>query len=147
MLVSPYCPDIDSLPQDVDDELVGEPAQVGVRHAGMDEHVVEYVDQPGEAEGGPGDDDHGVADSGGELVFLSINIVDYQFFQVQQLYTSGNAEAGSRNKAVAENFFFSMTDPAIRDIIRRQYRNCLVKVDLCLLSANSSDLSFLRRIL
>ena len=67
-----------SLPQDVDEELAGEPTQVSVRHAGMDEHVVEYVDQPGEAEGGPGDDDHGVADSGGELVFLTINIVDYQ---------------------------------------------------------------------
>ena len=63
-MVSPCCPDVNSLPQDGDDELAGEPAKVGVWQAGMDEHVVEYVDQPGEAEGGRGDENHGVADRG-----------------------------------------------------------------------------------
>ena len=60
----------------------------------MDEGVVKQVDQPGEAEAGPGDDDEGVAHRGGQVMSPSVNIEHHQLVQLHQVHSRGNAQTG-----------------------------------------------------
>ena len=66
----------------------------------MDEGVVEQIDQPGEDEGDPGDDDDGVAHRGGELVSPTINIVHHQSVQLHQIHSGGDAQSKAKIEPV-----------------------------------------------